>query len=222
MVLELKGDIWNVTGLNCGRKRSLIRKTRKEWNVDAVCLQETKLSEDITEVVRDIWGNKWVDYVHLEASGTRGGIVIMWDKRDWEGKLSSVGMYSVSCSLVGKTQDFKWHLTCIYAPNHRQEREETWGEIGATRGLFSGPCILCGDFNTTRHPLEKKNCRRINNAMSDLSEFIEDMELVNLDLKGGKYTWKKGDRHDRATRLDRILISDEMDDSFKYLKHYIL
>ncbi|WMV33009.1 hypothetical protein MTR67_026394 [Solanum verrucosum] len=78
-----------------GMKRALIRKIMKEWKADVVCLQETKLSGDITEAVRDIWGNK--------------------------------------------------------------------------------------------HPSEKKNCRRINRAMSDLSEFIEDMELEDLDLKGGKY-----------------------------------
>ncbi|KAG5586275.1 hypothetical protein H5410_046709 [Solanum commersonii] len=90
------------------------------------------------------------------------------------------------------------------------------------KGLELGPWILCGDFDTTRHPLEKKNCRRINKAISDLSEFIEDMELVNLDFKEGKYTWKKGDRHNSATRLDRILISNEMDDGFRYLKKYIL
>ena len=110
----------------------------KEWKADVVCLQETKLSGDITEAVRDIQGNKWVDYVHLEASGTRGGIVIMWDKRDWEGKLSSVGIYLVSCSLVGKTQDFKWYLTTIYVPNHRQEREETWGKQGLLGAFFQG------------------------------------------------------------------------------------
>ena len=96
------------------------------------------------------------------------------------------------------------------------------GEIGAARGLFSGPWILCVDFNTTRHPSEKKNCRRINKAMSDLSEFIKDMELVDLDLKEEKYTWKKGDSHNSAARLDRILISNEMDDSFRYIKQYVL
>lgn len=51
-----------------------------------------------------------------------------------------------------------------------------------------GPSVICGDFNTTRHPSEMKNCHRITKAMSDFSEFIEDMELMDLDLKGGKYT----------------------------------
>ena len=48
-----------------------------------------------------------------------------------------------------------------------------------------------------RYPTEKKNCNRINKGMTD---FIEDMELVDPELSGGKYTWKKGDRHTTASR----------------------
>ncbi|WMV43323.1 hypothetical protein MTR67_036708 [Solanum verrucosum] len=72
----------------------------------------------------------------------------MWDKREWEGEISSVGIYSVTCSFTGICQDFSWHLTCVYAPNDRVEREETWWEIGAAKGLIAGPWVLCGDFNT--------------------------------------------------------------------------
>lgn len=51
--------------------------------------------------------------------------------------------------------------------------------------------MLCGDFNTTRHPLEKKNCNRISKAMIDFSEFIEDMELVDPELIGGVHMDEK-------------------------------
>lgn len=50
----------------------------------------------------------------------------------------------------------------------RVEREETWEEFEAARGLFLGPWVLCGDFNTSRHPSEKKRCLRINRAMTRL------------------------------------------------------
>ncbi|WMV25045.1 hypothetical protein MTR67_018430 [Solanum verrucosum] len=37
-----------------------------------------------------------------------------------------------------------------------------------------------------RYPSEKFNCSRISRSMTDLSEFIEDMELMDLDLAGGR------------------------------------
>ncbi|KAG5591117.1 hypothetical protein H5410_041631 [Solanum commersonii] len=73
-------------------------------------------------------------------------------------------------------------------------REEAWWEIASARGLISSPWVVSIDFNTVRHPLEKKNCNRINKSMTDFSEFIEDMELIDLDLTCGQFTWKQGDR----------------------------
>ncbi|WMV19240.1 hypothetical protein MTR67_012625 [Solanum verrucosum] len=67
----------------------------------------------------------------------------------------------------------------------RVAREETWEEFGAGRGLFSGPWVLCGDFNTSRLPSEKKSCLRIN---------IRVHRRHGSDgprVEGGKYTWKK-------------------------------
>ncbi|WMV48685.1 hypothetical protein MTR67_042070 [Solanum verrucosum] len=89
------------------------------WKADVVCLQETKIEGNISNIVKEVWGSRWADFVQLEASGTKGGVVIIWDKRFWEGELSSVGAHSVSCSLSRKDQDFKWHLIGVYAPNDR-------------------------------------------------------------------------------------------------------
>ncbi|WMV44404.1 hypothetical protein MTR67_037789 [Solanum verrucosum] len=192
------------------------------WKADVVCLQETKIEGNISNIVKEVWGSRWADFVQLEASGTRGEVVIIWEKRFWEGELSSVGEYSVSCSLSRKDQDFKWHLTGVYAPNDRVEREETWWELGAARGLFSGPWVLCGEFNTVRYPTEKRDGIRINRSMTEFSDFIEDMELIDIDLYGGKYTWKKGDRHTTAARLDRFLLSEEWDTNFSCIKQSVL
>lgn len=115
----------------------MIRNMSRIWKADVVCFQETKLETGIANIVKEIWDSRWEVYVQLEASGTRGGILIMWDKRIWKGEVSSMGAYSVSCCFYGKNQDFKWHLTGVYAPNDRVEREDTWWEVGAARGLFN-------------------------------------------------------------------------------------
>lgn len=70
----------------------------------------------------------------------------------------------------------------------------------------------------TSTPTERKRCLRINKAMTDFSEFIEDIELRDFEFKGGKYTWRKGDRQGIATRLDRFLISEELDNCFRNVK----
>lgn len=44
--------------------------------------------------------------------------------------------------------------------------------------------------------------------MTDFSEFIEDMELIDFDLTCGQFSWKQGDRQATAARLDRFLVSE--------------
>lgn len=169
-------------------------------------------------MVKDLWANKWVRFTQLEAGGSRGGILMLWDERIWKGELSSLGAYSLTCKFTRKNQDFSWFLTGIYAPNNIEEREEVWWEVGAVRGLFDGPWIVCGDFNIVRFPSEKKNCSRTTRVMTDLSDFIEDMGLQDSHLVGGNYTWRKRDRHDVAVSIDRILFSDEWNEEFRNIK----
>lgn len=88
------------------------------------------------------------------------------------------------------------------------------------RSLFEWPWAICGDFNVSRFLSEKINCRRTP-TMEDFSDFIEDMELMvdfQLVVVVCDYTWIKGDRTNAASRIDRILVSKEWDDSFRKIK----
>lgn len=54
--------------------------------------------------------------------------------------------------------------------------------------------------------------------MVEFSNFIEDVELIYLQLEGGSYTLFKGDNHDIASRIDRIHIQEEWNDNFRNIK----
>lgn len=72
---------WNVRGLNFRRKRRLIRNILHRWKADVVSLQGTKLTGDITKLLKEFWGNNWINHVQFKANGTRGDFVIMWDTK---------------------------------------------------------------------------------------------------------------------------------------------
>lgn len=54
--------------------------------------------------------------------------------------------------------------------------------------------------------------------MKGFSDFIKDMNLIDLQLGGANYTWFKGDLHEAASRIYRMLMSADWDDSFNNLK----
>ncbi|KAG5631744.1 hypothetical protein H5410_003461 [Solanum commersonii] len=80
---------WNVRGLNDPRKRLLIKNMLHIWRADVYCFQESKLRGDIRETIKELWANRRVKFAQLEARGTKGGIIILWDSSIWEGELSA-------------------------------------------------------------------------------------------------------------------------------------
>ncbi|KAH0688906.1 hypothetical protein KY289_016264 [Solanum tuberosum] len=102
------------------------------------------------------------------------------------------------------------------------EKKEKKSSGRLDQRVGNGPWVVYGDFNTVRYPSEKKNCGRISKAMNDFSEFIMDLNLLDPQLECGKYTWRKGDRHDVAARLDRFLVSNEWDEGSKNIKQSVL
>lgn len=66
-------------------RRRVINNLILKWKADIFCFQETKLEGDITCKVKKLWGNKGVKFAQLGASKIRGGILMMWDSKVWEG-----------------------------------------------------------------------------------------------------------------------------------------
>ncbi|WMV46111.1 hypothetical protein MTR67_039496 [Solanum verrucosum] len=209
---------WNIRGLNDREKRRVVHSLLSGWRADIVCLQETKIEGDISEMVKQIWGGRWIRYACLKASGTRGGILLMWDARAWMGEVLEIVSYTITCKFESQTQNFSCHISGVYAPNCYKERRLVWEELSSVRGLMEGPWAMCGDFNVSRYISEKKNCNRRTKGMREFSDFIEDMELVDMHLEDAAYTWFKGDQQEAASRIDRIMISKEWDDTFNNLK----
>jgi exonuclease III len=58
---------WNVRGLNEGKKRLRIKNLLQDWEVDNVCLQETKLFSLSRRLVRSLWRCNYVDWVYLDS-----------------------------------------------------------------------------------------------------------------------------------------------------------
>lgn len=64
----------------------------------------------------------------------------------------------------------------------------------------------------------KKNCTKRIKGMKKFSDFIDDMNLTDLQLEDSKYTWFKKELHEVASRIDRMLITADWDDSFNNMK----
>lgn len=58
---------WNNRGAGDRDKRIIVKETCRQWRVDILTLQETKLVSCGRKVQLDLWGRKDWDFVHKEA-----------------------------------------------------------------------------------------------------------------------------------------------------------
>jgi hypothetical protein len=150
-----------------------------------VCLQETKLAEIDLQLVRSLWGNSFVDWEMLPATGTAGGVLLLWDRRVLEKLDSVVCQFSVSCLWKTLADGLDWVGTGLYGPTADGLRHGLWNELRSVRQKWGLPWCVFGDFNVVRFPSERKGCTRLMSHMMDFSDFIEESHLVDLPLGGG-------------------------------------
>ena len=212
--MKLKIIIWNVRGANDSSKRKIIKNYIRNQRVDLMCIQETKIQEMSEGIVRSLGLGRFSDWRARNAEGAAGGILICWDKRvleilDWE-----EGQFSLSCRFKITENGAIWVFTGVYGPFTKVEREGMWEELGAIRGLWGDPWCLGGDFNITLFQHERSSQRRISSAMRRFAQIVDDLELVDLPLQGGEFTWSGGLNNQAWARLDRFLVSPSWLDQF--------
>ena len=111
-------------------------------------------------------------------------------------------------------------FTSVYDPNCRREKENFWDELGAIRGLWSG-CVG-GDFNMIRFRGECSRGGGLTSVMRRFSEVLEELELRDIPLQGGPFTWEGGMNNQSHFRLDRFLVIDNWDSLFNGIVQFVL
>lgn len=68
-------------GLNKTDNRRLVKNFYHNLGYKHYMFTRNKARRDVEDIVNCIWGGRWASYTCIEASGTRGGIMIIWDRR---------------------------------------------------------------------------------------------------------------------------------------------
>ena len=73
---------------------------------------------------------------------------------------------------------------------------------------------MAGDFNVVRFPSECTGTAAFSAAMMQFSDFISDLDLVDIPLLGGRFTWSNSSENIYGSRIDSFLFSADWDDQF--------
>ena len=82
--------------------------------------------------------------------------------------------------------------------------------------------MCCWGFNSILSPKERSREGSLNSDMRRFSKVIEDLELKDLPLLGGLFTWSGGVNNQSLSRLDRFLVNEEWDCRFSGSRQCVL
>ena len=88
--------------------------------------------------------------------------------------------------LVIESKGFIWACSRVYGPNDNNLRGDLWDELVGIQQYWNVPWCCFGDFNIVRFSSERRGASRLTLAMEKFSEFIEDLNLIDLPLEGGR------------------------------------
>ena len=183
--MRLRILLWNVREAKDRNKRKLIKGVIKTQKVDLVCLQETKIQEMNSGIVRSLGVGRCLEWEAMNSRGTIRVVVVFWDNRVLQIVEMEVGKYSVSCRFKNCEDGFCWIFIGVYGPTVKLEREDFLSELGAIRGLWNESWCVAGDFNMIKFHSKCSRGGRLSLAMRRFSKVVEDSELRDLHLQGG-------------------------------------
>ena len=115
--------------------------------------------------------------------------------------------------------DETWWLTCVYGPQTDPEKIFFQDELREVRAACSGTWSVWGDFNLIYQAEDKNNHRLNRRMMCRFRQFLNDVELQELYLKGRLYTWSIERDYPMLERLDRVFFSEDWADSFQIMTY---
>ncbi|GLU07240.1 hypothetical protein SLE2022_242040 [Rubroshorea leprosula] len=200
---------FNVRGLGGTVKRKEVGKLSREERPDFLFLQETKLERIDMGICKLLWNSDEFEWVAKASSGASGGLLCLWDRRNFVKSEEFTGDGYVGISGEWGANKQQCSLINVYGPNDRQKRVKLWEELRKRVIDKEGWWLIAGDFNAVRGPEERRGKSGVSADMWDFEEFIVTTGLVDVKLTNRRYTWYKPDGSARS-RLDRFLLSTEM------------
>ena len=123
--------------------------------------------------------------------------------------------YSLPFKFRNIEDDFAWMFLVVYGSISNENRELLWEELGTITGLWGEPWCISEHFNVIHFPNKRSREGRISSSMRRFSQIINELELKDLPLQRGSFTWRRDLNNQRIAILDIFLVSNEWEAHFE-------
>ncbi|XP_038998865.1 uncharacterized protein LOC120124223 [Hibiscus syriacus] len=202
---------WNVRGINNPLKQRKILRRLVSFEVDVVCLMESRIRRDGSIKFISSLSSDWniaENYNSVEG----GRLWILWRKNLL---LSVLRKCDQAITLFGTVDGHRTGITAIYGSNHGVLRRDLWIHLKTVANYLSSfSWVVGGDFNIIASPEESSDFDvmgvHFTPDMREFQEFLDDLELMDHPFLGPLFTWSNRQEGSfLAKKLDRILVNSQ-------------
>lgn len=205
MKSDLKLVSWNVNGIRAALKKGFL-ELLNEWDVDILCLQETKaMQEQVSEVS---WPDEYHQYWNAAEKKGYSGTAI-FSRIQPEDVALGLGVKKHDKEGRVITADYgSFYLVNVYTPNSQNElrrldyRTKEW-DVAFRRYVKrlqqTKPVVFCGDLNVAHQEIDlarpKENTRNAGFTDEERDSFGKILKGGFVDTfrefenGGGHYSW---------------------------------
>lgn len=198
---------WNVRGINSDKKLNSIRDRITDSFCDIICLQETKRAQFDATFIINFCPPSFDHFDYIPSVGASGGSIVIWKSCSFTGTRIFHNEYAASIEFHSLFNDASWILTNVYAPCIPVGKRDF---IRWFKNIQMPPTmdwLIVGDFNLYRN-LEDRNIPGADYAEMLLFNYaISFLGLVELPLKGRRFTWTNKQLSPLLERLDWFFTS---------------
>ena len=173
--------------MNYIEKWSMINQTLNRDRIAILALQETHLSEETAERIRDCFGKKMTIVYSADPNNpsASAGVAFVINKALISPRKISTTALQEGRALMLEIEWLETEKTSIlniYAPNDRATHPAFWKKIEETRGnkRLARPDLILGDFNVTEDPMDRAPPR------------LDDTQAIEA-LRDVKQSWEMQD-----------------------------
>jgi exonuclease III len=173
--------------------------------VTVVCLQETKIAHWTTRLVAETLGQDFAkNFTALPANDTRGGMLLAATCSHFKLHNACTTAYTVSTTITMKADNVSWTITGVYGPQTDQDKLAFLDELESMKVNCLERWLIVGDFNLIYKAEDKNNNRLNRRLMNRFKQVIDANQLMELYLRGGKFTWSNEQDTPTFTRIDHF------------------
>ncbi|GMJ08752.1 hypothetical protein HRI_004544400 [Hibiscus trionum] len=194
---------WNIQGAAGSSFRDHLRRIRSSSKPSVVTLLETRISGIRDDCIISRLGFQSSFWV--EAQGFSGGIWLLWNG-DMTVQILAISNQFIHFSLHGLSLARPLLLTVVYANSHIQYMRFLWDQLSAIKPRDNQQWLIGGHLDDHHGGQTRRHC-----VSKDFQGFVFTNALLEVDFKGPRFTWVRGDLYER---LDRCLVNMACSDTY--------